>query len=706
MIHHIKNKQVKYLLLPLLLFFYCSNIYAYKIYLSPHGNDDSKGTLDAPLQTLTGARNKIRALKKQRNFHEEINVVVEDGKYFMTEPLVLSVEDGGTADAPIIFMAAKNAHPVFYGGVRLSGFKKINENLWQTNVDPQTSDDIHFDQLYVNNRLATPARAPNNDMFNIEKIETIYLDSAKTSAAYTIYPDAAGCSTLKQLAKSNDKNALAYFFLKWNTAISPVIKINDDYKSFIIESKALPGYNSFDKKTRFFLSCNNALLDTVNEWSLNKNGILSYHPTAGETLGNTHFYIPTLRQFIIMKGDNEENKIGYVYFKSLQFSVSASDNLPEGYYPQQAASGIGAVVTMDFAKNIFFNNCTISQTGQYAFWIRENCEGCHIVHCYLHDLGAGGIKIGEPDLPKENAPITHNITVDNNIITHGGFVYPEAVGVLIFNSSGNTISHNEISDFVYSGISVGWVWGYTFSPSVNNKIVFNHIHHLGWGALSDMAAIYTLGNSKGTVVSNNTIHDVYTYDYGGWGLYCDEGTSGIVMKNNLVYRCKTGGFHQHYGKDNLITNNIFADNLEQQLQATRVEDHLSFTFTHNITYFTTGKLFASNWSKVKIISDSNCYWHNPRENFLFGSDSFAAWQAAGKDIHSIIADPEFEDPAADDYRFRESRVTKQISFKLFDYHQAGVYGDVEWKRLSQLSKERISAFNDIVASYSKNNIER
>jgi parallel beta-helix repeat protein len=228
---------------------------------------------------------------------------------------------------------------------------------------------------------------------------------------------------------------------------------------------------------------------------------------------------------------------------------------------------------------------------------------------------------------------------------------------------------------------------------------------LGWGELCDMGGVYTLGLSEGTIVGNNVIHDVYSFEYGGWGLYTDEGSTGIVMENNLVYNCKDAGFNQHFGKENIIRNNILAFNEKAQVTLARPEKHQSFSFVKNVVCFDKGDLFQEryvkgSWLKAITVVDSNCYWDLRTPTPIFYGLSFGEWQKAGKDQHSIIADPLFVDAKNFDFHFKSLKVARKIGFAPFDYTKAGVYGDQDWKGLAKLDPGLMQEFEKIVVQNS------
>jgi len=107
-------------------------------------------------------------------------------------------------------------------------------------------------------------------------------------------------------------------------------------------------------------------------------------------------------------------------------------------------------------------------------------------------------------------------------------------------------------------------------------------------------------------------------------------------------------------------------------------------------------LLSSNWHKFNLLTDYNCYWDTRSKDIKFTDKTFGEWQKAGKDQHSLIADPMFVNPEAFDFHFKNQSVVKKIKFTPFDYSGAGVYGPEEWKKLAEFDKELEKKFDDIV----------
>lgn len=681
-----------------------------ELFVSPEGNDLSIGSKEQPLASLTGARNAIREYKKEHAQPVSFVVTIADGKYSMKEPFVLKTEDGGTEEYPVIYKAAEGSTPIFSGGKIIEGFTVNKKGIWKVKIPECIRYKWRFDQLYVNNKRATLARTPNNGFLKIDTVRENIWEMGNgrfaEKAQQILTFDKNNFKPLQDL-NDNDLELIRFrVYHKWDITIRHIEKINKGNLAIVTSGEGMKPWNKLKKDRRIIFENFEAALDSVGEWFLNNEGILSYIPLSGQTPENTEVIAPVLEYLISVEGSSTNNKfVEYIKFEGLAFMHSHYRMPQTGFEPNQAASKIPSAIMLERAKNITFTNCEISHTGQHAIRFRKGCSQSLVSHCYINDIGGGGIYLGEK-IAFDGPEHTSNIKLDNNIIQTGGQEFPPAVGIWVGHSSDNEITHNDIGNFYYTGISVGWVWGYKPSLAKRNKITFNHIHHIGWDLLSDMAGIYTLGKSEGTVISSNVIHHIHAYSYGGWGLYPDEGSSDIVMENNLVYVTKTGGFHQHYGKNNIIRNNIFAYAKMYQSQCTRVEEHRSFNFSNNIIVFDKGAVLKGAWNTIDIYMDSNLYWNTEGNTYDFNGGSFKDWKKSGHDVNSFIADPNFKDAPNFDFRLKNNKSTQKINFEPFDYSKAGVYGSKDWIGKSKLPEYIMEAFDKAVEENSKKKIKR
>jgi len=661
-----------------------------RFYVSPKGSDGGSGTWWRPFATLARAQEAVKQFKETTPADQiaRIEVRIRGGAYPLTQPIVLQPAHGGTAAYPVVYRARRGM-PVFSGGRVISGWTISPDGAWTVQIPEVKSGQWDFSQLFVNGERRFRPRLPKQGYFtsadNFEKndkgINGFLYMSNDLDAAWSNLPD------------------IEFHVLHvWSASRMRASSIDTAQKA-VKFPKTRPfnaGWSDF-KNRRYWAENVKEAFGEPGEWYLDKpTGTLRYMPLPGEHPETARVEAPVLSQLLIFQGF-ENQPIVNTELDGLVFRQSQWVTPPEGNFTPQGEMNIPAAVEFVSARGITVRRCAFTQLGGYTMGFGPGAHSNTVDHCLMTDLGAGGVKIGPPfvgyrmaeapknvltpDAPDGLAKTTSAITISNCRITGGGRIHPAAHGVWIGHSSYNRILNNEISDLYYTAVSIGWVWGYAEpSRSHHNEVAFNHMHHIGQGVLSDMGGVYTLGISPGTTVHDNYIHHVHAFDYGGWGLYTDEGSSGIRMYNNLVNSVKTGGFHQHYGRENIIENNIFVNSLKDQVQRTRDEQHISFFFRHNIIYWDNdGTLLGSNWKGGERGEKDgkptqhyelgpNLYWHSSGKQDIFpGKKTLAQWQAdTGQDAGSLVADPLFVNPAQEDFRLRPESPAGKIGFKPFD----------------------------------------
>lgn len=646
------------------------------LYVGTNGNDAWSGTLadpsisgrDGPLRTAAAAlRIARRARQSTDPSADGISILFRSGRHELVQPIALLPEDSGTsAEKPFTLAAFPGEQPVLSGGRRLSGWQPVSGKAgrWQLEVPEVREGNWYFRQLFVNGHRRQRARTPNSGFYRIQG------ESPQDKPVKIHFKPG---EIKKDWAADGDVEVIA--LLAWADIRMQIRSVDESNHTATLSGNPRP--SNKENNAQYYIENAPDAVDQPGEWHLNRRtSVVTYWAEQGEDPNADEVIAPQLEDLIELRGDFAEHRVvNHVVIRGLTFSHTDRTLGPEGYADTQAAIATRGDLLAEGAVDCVIEDCTFTLLAGYAIELGKGCQRIRVVGNELADLGGGGIRIGDTNKKPQAFDANHSHVISDNHIHHLGLIYPPAVGVFVLLSGTNRIAHNHIHDLYYTAISVGWNWGYQETPCQENIVEFNHLHDIGQGRLSDMGAVYTLGIQHGTIIRNNLIHDVSVFTYGGWGLYTDEGSTGIVLENNVVYRCKSAGFHQHYGRDNIVRNNIFAFNREVQLMRTRAEPHTSFVFTNNIVCFDSGDLLGSNWSNDHYVMERNIYWDirpGATENLKFAKVSWKQWQTRGHDTNSVIANPLFVAPEMFDLRLKPESPALKLGFKQLDLTTVGV----------------------------------
>jgi parallel beta-helix repeat protein len=665
------------------------------LFVSPNGNDGQSGrSRGRAFATITRARDEIRKLKQEGPLSSPVTVYLGGGLHLVDEPIVFTAEDSGNKAAPVVYTARGSERPVVSGGRPVKGWTRGANGVWTTTIDDVKAGKWHFNQLYINGRARRRARTPNEGFYRVKGFPE---GTSKTVNYHTdcqSFEFAPG-DIRPDWHNLEDVEVIVYHF--WTDSHLPIQAIDTAKNVVTFKHKAGKVFTDdfTEAGARYIVENVYEALDAPGEWYLDrKTGVLSYLPLPGEDLASAQVIAPAAPALMVFKGDPVQREfVEHLQFRGISFEYANFQLPPGNSNDAQGSASVPAAIQATGLRNCAFERCAFRNLGTWAIDLKDGCRNNRFTANELSNLAAGGIRINGGT--EQNHPLRAsggNLIADNRL-HHWGEVYPSAVGVLLMNTGGNTVEHNDIHHGWYTGISIGWKWGYLRSVSRDNRIEYNHIHDIGQGLLSDMGGIYTLGVSPGTVIRYNHIHDVESNQYGGWGIYHDEGSTHILTEKNLVYNTKYCGFNIHYAKECTVRNNIFAFGRIDQIALGRVEPHVSAYFQNNIVYWTEGVLMRDEkpdepykfWAganrklvdlKETVYSDWNLFY-NPRqkpEEVRVGKRTLADWQKRGKDTNSQYADPMFVDPQERNFRLRPGSPAFALGFEEFDIGSAGARG--------------------------------
>ena len=559
------------------------------IYVSTAGNNAWSGLLsapnagnsDGPVKTVAAAqaiaRTRLAAMKAGTAPRQPVRVLIAAGNYPIASTLQFSPADSGTSDAPVSYEA------MVAGTVTISGGVPLSTTVPSAAGVPVSLTGYTFDalgvrgggQLFINGKRMTLARQPNIDKaWFVQKAVPLASEPSSKQGREAFEPAADAMAWINSLSADDRARAILGVMQSWSGGHHRFSSQAAPAGSVRIQPAALAAFLSFGLSQRYYVENVAAAFDAPGEWLPTLQGV-RYIPGSAEVGQTLTPVLPVLDRLVSVRGDIANQAwVQHLQFKGLGFAYTRSITPDSGYSDNQAAVEVGAAIEVDGATNLKIDGCNISRTANYGVWFRQSVRDSSVTNTVMTDLGGGGIKFGLAYQRTNEAMITGNNVASSNRISETGKVYPGSVGVWLGQTFDNKVSNNAIFNTTYTGISVGWSWGYEAATSGRNLITDNLLVNIGQGTLSDMGGIYTVGISPGTRITGNVIREVRgypNYGAGAWGIYNDEGASQVLVEDNVVIGTDSGGYHLNYGRSNTVVRNLFAKGTKYEMRVSRTD---------------------------------------------------------------------------------------------------------------------------------------
>ncbi|OFX31368.1 MAG: hypothetical protein A2W90_06870 [Bacteroidetes bacterium GWF2_42_66] len=671
------------------IFFSCKQEVV-EIYVSTDGNDQSSGGKGDPVKSL----DKAREIAIKDSGKKTIDILVEDGTYYLPNTLFLNAGFSGTEHHPITFKAVNEGQAIISGGEKLElKWKPFERGIFVASV----TGDKTIDQLYVNGKRQRMARFPNTgEGKNVFDTWDLIHSAAPDPANDPLSPQRISRWNNPAGVYIHAMHSYLWGDMHW------LVKGKNNNGSLNIEggwqnnrpSSMHPRYriveNVFEE------------LDAPGEWYYNKQQEkLYYYPPEEINLEDAKIEIVRLKHLIEFNGSkgNPAKFItldGFVFRHAARTFMENKDQLLRSDWTTYR----GGAVFFDGAEDCIIENCEFDQLGGNSIFVNKYNRRIGVKSCYIHHSGANGVafvgdsntvrsplfRYGKQDFEKidrtpgpkgDNYPA--NCYVEDCLITMTGRDEKQTSPIQISMSYKIRISHCSIYDVPRAGINIneGTFGGHT----IEYCDVFNTVLETGdhgsfnsWGRdrfwtpdireTAEEVAKYAELPKLDMLAPNIIRNSRWRCDH-GWDIDLDDGSSWYRIYNNVLLN---GGLKMREGYGRTATNNIIINNsLHPHVWYPKSGD----VFKNNIVYgayrpavMNRGMDEDEKWGADL---DSNLFVANENDRLKYAEN--------GCDVNSIVGDPLFQDAQNMNYQVKENSPALRVGFKNFPMDQFGVVSE-------------------------------
>ena len=514
------------------------------LYVSPQGRDGAAGSLHAPLATLAGARDRLRALKRAGRLPRTgATVLLRGGTYFQRETFALTAGDD-LSPAPVTYAAFPGETVRITGGQKVRGWQAVTDPAILGRLDPAARGHVLQADLKAQGITDFGQMSPRGFAHPVTPagLELFFRDAPMTLARWPNegadrWAHVAGAAAdqgadhftydgdrAARWAKADDAWVYGYWQFDWADGYTKILGVDAAHHQ--IRTEKAGGLLAYTPGHRWYALNLLEELDTPGEWYLDRtSGLLYFWPPSD--IGAGHPIVSLTRDLIHMDG------VSNVTLRGLTLEACRGD-----------------AITIQGGSHDLVEGCRVLGAGDRGVTIAGATDS-GVRGGEVSGTGEGGITLSGGD--RKTLTPGRDFVVNCRLHNYSRWArtYRPGVGV---DGVGNRVAHNLIYDAPHNAILLG---------GNDHVIEYNEIHHVCLET-GDSGAFY-MGRDwtmRGNVIRFNYFHDLTAA--GGvpgeyhdvMAIYLDDTAAGTTIFGNLCVRAGhavlIGG-----GRDNVVTNNVF-----------------------------------------------------------------------------------------------------------------------------------------------------